>query len=99
MRAGAGAAFIIMPPCASPPMASSSPSGVFFPLGNASTAGKAKHLRYPQPFGREAPVRPERHEPPSIPPVRRLLTRGLVHRLPPSPCFRRQQQPPQQSTL
>ena len=99
MRAEAGAAFIIMPPCASPPMASSSPSGVFFPLGNASTAGKAKHLRYPQPFGREAPVRPERHEPTSIHSVRRHLIRGLVQRLPRCPCWLRQQEPPQQSNL
>jgi hypothetical protein len=51
-------------------MASSSPSGVFFPLGNASTAGKASYLRYPQPSGHEAPVRPERHEPTSIHSVR-----------------------------
>src|SRR4051812_32333301 len=84
MRAVAGAAFIIMPPCASPPMASSSPSGVFSPLGSAPTDGTAKYLRYPHPSGQKAPVRPERHDPPSIHSVRRHLI--LVQRLPRCPA-------------
>ena len=88
MKGGAGAAFIITPPCASRPMASSFASEAFFPL---KTASEAKRLRYPRAGGREGiPIRPERHNPFSITSVRRRLTVALARRLPRCPCCQQQ---------
>jgi hypothetical protein len=84
MKGAAGAAFIITPPCASQPMASSCVSEAFFPLKAAS---KAKTLRYLRTSGREGiPIRPERHNPLSIISIRRRLTVDLARRLPRCPC-------------
>jgi hypothetical protein len=89
MKVVAGAAFITTPLCASPPMASSSASEVFFPL---KVTGGAKRLHYPQAGGPEGiPIRPERHNPHSITSVRRCLAVALARRLPRCPCCQKRQ--------
>src|SRR5689334_4428059 len=88
MKDGAGAAFIITPPCALRPMASSFASEVFSPLTSTS---EAQRLRYPRAGGPEGiPVRPERHNPSSITSVRRRLTVALARSLPRCPCCQQQ---------
>ena len=88
MKDAVGAAFIIMPPCALRPMASSFASEVFSPLKSTSDA---QRLRYPRAGGPEGiPVRPERHNPSSITSVRRRLTVALARSLPRCPCCQRQ---------
>ena len=83
-RGEVGVAFIITPPCALRPMASSCASEVFFPLRSGSNA---RPLPYPPAGGRAGvPPRPERHNPWSIASIRRRLTIALARRLPRCPC-------------
>ena len=62
-----GAASITMPPCASLPTGSRSPSGRRFPPPDQVTSGSSKNLPFPTVTDPEAPpIRPERHIPNSI---------------------------------
>jgi len=88
MKDAVGVAFIIMPPCVLPLMASSFASEVFSPLKSNSNA---KRLRYPQAGGPAGiPVRPERHNPYSITSMRRRLTVALARSLPCCPYCQQQ---------
>ena len=87
MKAAAGEACIITPPCVLRPMGSRWPNGIVFPPQPAPEI-----LDYQRPSchptsGRAARrVRPERHSPRSITTLRMVLARHLIGRLGHCPC-------------
>lgn len=86
-RGAAGAAFIIMRPCASPPTDSWWQSGPRFPPRPAPPAGWSRRLAFPIVIDPAAPpLRTERHVPTSIATLRRRIAHALAPTVPRCPC-------------